>query len=77
LDLAAARQSGTVSVLLGLGDGTFRDKLDYAAADSPVSVAMGDVDGDGKLDLAVVNEGLSALEAPIPSTVSVLLNSCR
>ncbi len=63
-DLAVANgSSGTVTVLLGNGDGTFT-----AAAGSPitvgsrpVSVAVGDFNGDGKADLAVANYGSGTL----------------
>ncbi len=60
LDLAVTNQgagslSGNVSVLLGKGDGTFQAPVNYAADQSPVAVAVGDFNGDGKLDLAVVN----------------------
>ena len=49
--------SGTVSILLGKGDGTFQAAVNYAAGRQPVSVAVGDFNGDGKLDLAVANYG--------------------
>src|SRR5437867_498641 len=46
LDLAVAINGrvsgGTVSVLLGNGDGTFRDPQDYAVGSMPFSVAVGD-----------------------------------
>ena len=69
-DLAVANgSSGTVTVLLGNGDGTFT-----AAAGSPitvgsrpVSVAVGDFNGDGKADLAVANY--------VDNTVTVLLGN--
>jgi len=55
-DLAVANQaSGTLSVLLGDGDGTFQPPLTFTAGGSPVSVAVGDFNGDGKPDLAVAN----------------------
>ena len=68
LDFAAVNNgSGTVSVLLGNGDGTYA-----AAATSPESVgtspsgiAAGDFNRDGRLDLAVANTG--------SDTVSILL----
>src|SRR5881397_2620325 len=60
LDLAVTNASsydvpGTVSVLLGNGDGTFQSALSFAVGSNPLSVAVGDVNGDGRLDLAVAN----------------------
>ena len=34
---------------------SFVPKVDYATGSSPVSVAIGDLNGDGKMDLAVAN----------------------
>jgi hypothetical protein len=45
---------GSVSVLLGNGDGTFQTALTYAFP--AVSIAIGDVNGDGKPDLAATGE---------------------
>jgi hypothetical protein len=44
---------GKMSVLLGNGDGTFRAAESYAVEPGPQSVAVGDFDGDGRLDVAV------------------------
>jgi hypothetical protein len=60
-DLAVADQggltagSGTVSILLGKGDGTFRAAVRYPAGVTPAHVAVGDFNGDGIPDLAVAN----------------------
>jgi hypothetical protein len=48
----------SVSVLLGKGDGTFLPAQSYAAGAGRRSVAVGDFNGDGKLDLAVAGYGL-------------------
>jgi hypothetical protein len=47
--------AGTVSILLGNGDGSFQPHLDYATGKNPTALAAGDFNGDGKLDLAIVN----------------------
>jgi hypothetical protein len=61
---------GAVSVLLGKGDGTFADNVDYATGLNPSSVAVEDYNGDGKPDLAVANSTFFG-----PSTVSLLLGN--
>jgi hypothetical protein len=71
LDLAMANYasgtSGTTSVLLGNGDGTFGSKTDITTGLGPDWVAMGDFNGDGYLDFATANW--------TAGTVSVLLNT--
>ena len=62
--------SATVSVLRNTGSAgspSFATKVDYPTGTNPQSVAIGDLDGDGKPDLAVANGG--------SATVSVLLNT--
>jgi hypothetical protein len=70
LDLAIANYGdGTVTLLLGNSDGTFTPASGspYAVGRGPTAIAAADFNGDGKLDLAVVN-GLDAT-----GTVSILL----
>ena len=59
LDLVTANSvpisGGSVSVLLGNGDGTFQPHVDYATDMSPHSVKVADFNADGKLDLATAN----------------------
>ncbi len=60
LDLAVANASGAnVAVLIGNGDGTFQDAVDYDAGGNPESVAIGDLNGDGKPDLVVADFNFS------------------
>ncbi|MBC8123083.1 MAG: VCBS repeat-containing protein, partial [Gemmatimonadaceae bacterium] len=69
LDLATAGgyTSGTVSVLKNNGDGTFAEAQDFAAGVGPSAITLGDLDGDGDLDVATAN-----LDS---NDVSVLANS--
>ncbi|MBE7170258.1 MAG: VCBS repeat-containing protein [Williamsia sp.] len=59
--------SNSVSVLRNtaaigsLGPFAFASKVDFAAGSQPFSAAIGDVDGDGKLDVGVVNSGSTNL----------------
>lgn len=43
------------SILLGNGDGTFTAAPNNAAGANPAAIAVGDFNGDGKVDLAVAN----------------------
>src|SRR5204863_68887 len=70
-DLAVVNDS-TVSVLLNTRvpitiTPSFADQETFATGNAPASVAIADVNGDGKLDLVVADVGASA--------VSVLLNT--
>jgi hypothetical protein len=44
-----------VAVLLGNGNGTFQSPSYIATAEEPTSIAVADINGDGKLDLAIAH----------------------
>lgn len=59
----------SVSVLLGAGDGSFQAPAAFAIGPNPFDVAVGNLNGDGHLDIVATNTG--------NKTVSVLLGkSC-
>jgi hypothetical protein len=49
------RGPSSVSVFLNRGDGRLEPRVDYAVGAEPVSVAIGDLNGDGKPELATAN----------------------
>src|SRR6266446_695652 len=55
----------TVSLFRGNGNGTFGPRADFPTGSTPVSVATGDFNGDGNLDVATAND--------FENTVSVVL----
>ncbi len=57
----------SVSVLLGNGDGTFQQPVEYPVGNTPNGLALGDIDGDGKLDILAGNSQ--------DSTTSLLLGN--
>ncbi len=63
----AVGDDGNVSILLGNGDGTFQPANNIAAGKSPFSIAVGDFNGDNRLDVVVANNS--------SNTVSVLLGN--
>jgi FG-GAP-like repeat/FG-GAP repeat len=69
----AMNPDGSVSVLLGKGDGTFKPHVTYRTGTSPVSVLAVDLNGNGKPDLAVANAQGDAMNPE--GSVSVLLGN--
>lgn len=68
---------GSIGVLLGNGDGTFQSMVSYGTgAYAAESVAVADVNGDGKPDLVVANFcGPTSCPLPGSGTVTVLLGN--
>jgi hypothetical protein len=67
---------GAVGVLLGKGDGTFKKAVTYgsgAASTFGAHVVVGDLNGDGKPDLAVANTGVGCGNGCPAGLVAVLL----
>ena len=53
--------SNDISVLMNHGGGNYLTKIDYPVEKLPASVAIGDLNGDGKPDLAVANAGSNSV----------------
>jgi hypothetical protein len=53
--------AGTLSVLLGNGDGTFQPQVTYAVGTDPERVLVADFNGDGIPDIVVANTGSNTL----------------
>ena len=78
LDLAVANTcadgscttGGLVGILLGNGDGTFQNAVGYASGGfGAQSLAIGDLNGDGKQDLAVADV------SSVPGSIGILLGN--
>jgi hypothetical protein len=69
--------SGHVGVLLGNGDGTFQSPVSFGSAGIfATAVALADVNGDGKLDMLVLNECAAAsLCDEVSGSLGVLLGN--
>jgi FG-GAP-like repeat len=72
-DLAVASASNLISILVGNGDGTFvtQSPLSFSGLNNNGSIAMADLNGDGRLDLALTNFGAATGDTVNPA-VTVL-----
>jgi hypothetical protein len=80
-DIASANNGGSMSVLLGNGNGTFQPHVDYQALTNPTVIRTADVTGDGNIDVIVsfntghavrvfVNDGTGKFPTHFDTTVS-------
>ncbi|MEE9131889.1 MAG: FG-GAP-like repeat-containing protein, partial [Phycisphaerales bacterium] len=79
LDLVAGRIQNlsfpnSIVVLFGRGDGTFGDMATYDGGVEVFTVALGDLDADGDLDLVALDAGGADLDGPLPGKFTVFLN---
>jgi uncharacterized protein (TIGR03437 family) len=65
-----ATSTGALYVLVNQGNGTFRTPVKYAVSSYPTAVAIGDVNGDGKLDVIVSTQDMN-----FNFTIAVLLGN--
>jgi len=69
-----AAGGGTVQILLGNGDGTFRQGAQFPAGSGSSDIVAADFNADGKLDLAVANVGVDEFPAaPTGGNVAIFL----
>jgi hypothetical protein len=83
-DFTAPDDAPTIGIMLSNGDGTFAPMVQYSAmvdVASPGAIALGDLDGDGKLDVVamggeigaqpfyLLNDGTGKLGAPVALTL--------
>jgi len=58
--------SGQVSILINNGNGTFKSPVNYSVSGNVQALAVGDFNGDGKLDMVVPTGGTSASISVLP-----------
>jgi hypothetical protein len=68
-------EGNNVTVLLGMGDGTFKEARSspIPAGDAPFGLAIGDINGDNKPDLVIVNSPTITAESRGKDGLTVLL----
>lgn len=75
--LTTNTEGNNVTILLSDGRGGFKESAGspFAAGDAPFNLAIGDVNGDGKIDLAVVDSPSSMAEGRGKDGLNVMLGN--
>lgn len=75
--LTTNTEGNNVTVMLGDGRGGFKQSAGspFASSDAPFNFAVGDVNGDGKIDLAVVDSPTSMAEGRGKDGLTVMLGN--
>ena len=84
-DVLTTSSPGTVSVLFGLGDGTFSPHADYAVGKGPIAIVVSDLNRDGIPDVVTANsdaisvsvllgKGDGTFAAAAPSDTALTIN---
>jgi len=68
-------RAGTVSVLLGMGDGSFEPRMTFAEGLFPLSVAVADFNRDGHPDLVIANPCGTDVNCVSPGSVGIMLGN--
>ena len=74
--IVANRVASNVSILLGSGDGTFSSRQDFTSVNGPWAVFIMDLNGDKRLDFAIINE-LNSTNGANPGNMTVYLNTSQ
>ena len=80
LDLATADRDGaSISLLLGDGEGMggFENAFTYSTPDGPDALAAGDIDGDGRIDLATAHDAEQSLSVYRNRRVAATSHDCN
>jgi len=70
VDLVTVNDSGSIGVWLGVGDGTLHPRVPLWIGPAGKALALGDLDGDGQLDVVVAKQDQHAVEVALNRTLT-------